>query len=249
MPTLIVRTPEGLTLHADIAGGGSRFGAAVIDGVFFGLAYLAVMFAVALLAQVDPSGLGNAAMGMLAIGQVLLFVVYQAVFLALWNGQTPGKRAFGLRVTSSDGYPVRAMQVGLRSLLWPIDVLVPFLGLLVITLTERRQRLGDLVGGTIVLRERPAAAQEEPFAGQSWSTLEVKTLPLAPGFAAKLGQEDLEFLRDLWAREGIEADAKRKLFISAAKFYCARLGVASFDDARVVLREVFLFAREMRSRP
>ena len=38
----------------------------------------------------------------------------------------------------------------------------------------------------------------------------------------------------------------RKFFVAAARHYAGRLGVREFDDARVVLRELFLFLRETR---
>jgi hypothetical protein len=96
------------------------------------------------------------------------------------------------------------------------------------------------------LRERSDEAKEEPFPGESWSALTERTLPLMPGFAARLSAEDAAFLRELWTRDGLDPVPRRRQFIAAARHYCERLGVSEFHDARVVLKELYLFAREYR---
>jgi hypothetical protein len=65
--------------------------------------------------------------------------------------------------------------------------------------------------------------------------------------AARFDGADLEFLRDLWTREGISHEERRRLFVAAARDYAQRLGLREFDDARVVLKELFLFLREARA--
>ena len=227
-------------------------GAALLDGLLFGFGYASLVLFVGLLAQFDFTGLSQFVYGVLTVGLFLSIIVYFLAFHVLWNGQTPGKRAFGLRVSGADGYPPTMQQHVLRTLLWPIDALLPLplpfglLGILLITLTERRQRIGDLVAGTLVLRERPTPDRAEPFPEQKYSTLERHTLALDPGMAARFDAADLDFLRDLWGRKGISYEERRKLFIGAARDYSARLGLSEFDDARVVLKELFLFLREAR---
>ena len=252
MATLTVQTPEGLTLRVEIAGAGSRFGAALLDGLLFALGYVTLAMLLLIIAQADVSGTSRVLLGVLAVGLLLSMMIYLLLFHVLWNGQTPGKRAFGLRVSGADGYPPTTLQHVLRMLLWPIDVLLPLpvpfgiLGIVVICLTERRQRIGDLVAGTLVLRERPPPDRTEPFSDLSYSTLERRTLALDPGMAARFDAADLELLRDLWTRKGISHEERRRLFITTARDYSKRLGLSEFDDARVVLKELFLFLREAR---
>lgn len=72
------------------------------------------------------------------------------------RGQTIGKRFYRLRVQSATGGPASANAISGRTVLRLIDVL-PFLyllGTLVAILTGRgRRRIGDWVGGTVVVRE------------------------------------------------------------------------------------------------
>jgi uncharacterized RDD family membrane protein YckC len=91
---------------------------------------------------------------------VLIFAtqwVYFGLFEWLWNGQTPGKRLLHLRVIKVDGTPVSWVDVLLRNLSRPIDAFGPMglIGLLMIFVTPRAQRLGDLMGRTLVIHETP----------------------------------------------------------------------------------------------
>jgi uncharacterized RDD family membrane protein YckC len=84
-----------------------------------------------------------------------LSLSYFFVFEAL-RGQTIGKRSVGLHVESVRGGSASLNQVSARTVLRLIDVLPIFylLGATVAVLTgSRRRRLGDWVGGTVVVRD------------------------------------------------------------------------------------------------
>lgn len=252
MPSLVLTTPEGLEIERNLAGPGSRFGAALLDALLVIVLILLILLSVAIASTIDPTGLSDFVLGVLVGGSLLLLIGYQLVFGLLRNGQTPGKAVFGLRVVSADGWPAAPTQHVLRSLLWPLDVLLPvpmpfgLLGLVAILLTERRQRLGDLVAGTIVVREGAQPTPAEPFPRERWSRAGPRALPLRAGLAARLGEDDFVFLRELLAREGLESGERRRLFVQAARHYSELLELGPFDDARVVLKELYLFLREAR---
>jgi len=73
----------------------------------------------------------------------------------LWRGQTPGKRYSKIRVIRDDGQPAGVTQAILRALIRPIDDTF-FIGILLIVLTKREKRLGDLLAGTLVIQEERA---------------------------------------------------------------------------------------------
>jgi uncharacterized RDD family membrane protein YckC len=80
---------------------------------------------------------------------------YFFLFEAL-RGQTIGKRSVGLHVESVSGGPASLNQVSARTVLRLIDALPLFylVGVTVAVLTgSRRRRLGDWVGGTVVVRD------------------------------------------------------------------------------------------------
>src|SRR4029078_12520472 len=95
----------------------------------------------------DPSGVSGFVAGLVVGGGVLAILAYHVLYHAFWEGQTPGKRALGIRVLSAAGHPATLMKLVMRALLWPIDVLltVPLpVGMIVIAATPKHQRLGDL---------------------------------------------------------------------------------------------------------
>jgi hypothetical protein len=92
----------------------------------------------------------------MAVMFLLFFLIwwfYGVMFETFMNGQTPGKYMVGLRVLSDTGEPINGMQATLRNLLRAADLFVPVVGLVVMSLNKRFQRLGDLVAGTIVVIE------------------------------------------------------------------------------------------------
>jgi hypothetical protein len=82
--------------------------------------------------------------------------LYFVLFEGLWNGQTLGKKAVGIRVRMADGTPLTFRAALARNLLRPADLLPfwYFLGFLAMFTNVKSQRIGDMVAGTVVLRER-----------------------------------------------------------------------------------------------
>ncbi len=93
--------------------------------------------------------------------QTAITVLYFALSLLygiltewLWRGQTIGKRLLGLRVVEASGLRLRPSQIVIRNLLRFIDMLpgLYLAGGACCVLSARRQRLGDIAAGTIVIR-------------------------------------------------------------------------------------------------
>jgi uncharacterized RDD family membrane protein YckC len=151
-------TPEAVALTLDLAGLGSRMIAIAIDMV--------IQFGVFLLLSLSFAGLGlqgTSAQAVLLVSFFLLFWGYFFAFEGMWNGQTPGKRTQRIRVARADGQPAGWPQVVIRNLVRIVDLLPGFyaIGTVSIVLTRQSQRLGDLAGGTVVVRLRAAPP---PFA-------------------------------------------------------------------------------------
>jgi uncharacterized RDD family membrane protein YckC len=164
-----LRTPEQIDLQYDLAGIGSRFMAIAVDGLIQGAIMLGLgaVFGLgaALLTFSLRDAIGQSSGVFLvvgvAIGVLLIFALgwgYFIFFELIWNGQTPGKRAVGIRVLTARGEPVTLVHSLVRNLLRLVDMLPSayMVGVISILVTPRSQRLGDLAAGTIVVRERPA---------------------------------------------------------------------------------------------
>ncbi|MEA2685495.1 MAG: hypothetical protein QOE93_690 [Actinomycetota bacterium] len=169
MSTPAVVTPEAVPLDLQPAGIGSRFIALLIDWVVQSLLLFAVLLLGIGLSAGDAGGVGIALFFLLTFG--VLFG-YPIIMETLWRGRTLGKAAMGLRVVTTEGAPVRFRHAAIRSALGLVDFFVTSGAAAVISVlaTRNNQRLGDLVAGTLVLRERtglppPQAAEFRVPAG------------------------------------------------------------------------------------
>jgi uncharacterized RDD family membrane protein YckC len=88
----------------------------------------------------------------MAIGGIL-FLVYLIVAEAIW-GQTLGKRLFGIQVMMQDGRKCTILGAVFRNVFRTIDMIFGgyLLALIVMTVTSRRQRIGDLIAKTVVIK-------------------------------------------------------------------------------------------------
>ena len=163
--TLIIETPERVPLHFGLASIGNRFLACAFDhalqSLFIGLVYYVFMLIVRLFSL---GGMSNAPKWAIALLIVLAFLIWSSYFIIFewrWNGQTPGKRWLKLRVIREDGRPITFWEAAVRNLLRIFDIMpLPFysVGLICVFANSRDQRVGDLVAGTVVVRERETEA-------------------------------------------------------------------------------------------
>jgi uncharacterized RDD family membrane protein YckC len=165
--TLVIETPERVPLHFALASIGNRFLACAFDHAL----QLFVMAAVAFLflwlgRRVGEwyERLADAPNWVWAVLIFALFAVWSGYFVFfewVWNGQTPGKRWLRLRVIREDGRPVTFWEAAARNVLRIFDMMpFPFysVGLVSVFVSRRDQRVGDMVAGTVVVREREAQA-------------------------------------------------------------------------------------------
>ena len=181
--TLIIETPERVQLEFALASIGNRFLAVAIDHFiqYFSIFLIAWFFLS--IAGYTSSDVADApdklfsempkwTIAILIIVLFLIFAGYFIVFDWLWNGQTPGKRWMKLRVIREDGRPLTLWEAIARNLLRICDAVPGFIlpvysvGLIVIFMSNRDQRVGDIFAGTVVVRER---TDEAPTFAETFS--------------------------------------------------------------------------------
>jgi uncharacterized RDD family membrane protein YckC len=160
-------TPEGVPLHVELAGLPARTAAFAMDfaltlGATWALNVFALLFA--------GTALAGASLALAYFSFAMLRQVYFIAFELLWSGVTPGKRAFGLRVIDRYGGPLSVDAIVARNIsrevevFFPLTMLfashswgaLPFYVWLALTwllpMCNRDDlRLGDLLGGTLVI--------------------------------------------------------------------------------------------------
>jgi uncharacterized RDD family membrane protein YckC len=171
---LAIATPEGVEVELTLAGIGSRF---IAGGIDFTI-QLAVIISLALITR--PAGDAGTALFTSAMFALIFF--YDVLFEVLGRGRTPGKRWTGLRVVRSGGRPITLARSSVRNILRIIDILPGFyaVGMTVIFITPRNQRLGDLAAGSHVVRVRhgdrrrlQAAEDVDPGPAATWDVTAV----------------------------------------------------------------------------
>jgi uncharacterized RDD family membrane protein YckC len=165
--TLVIETPERVALHFALASIGNRFLACAIDHAIQVMTILLVVVGLMVVANFSSGLSDSLATAPKWVIALMIFVVfllmtgYFAFFEWLWRGQTPGKRWLKLRVIREDGRPITFFEAAVRNLLRDFDIMpIPFysLGLISVFISSKDQRIGDMVAGTVVVREREAEA-------------------------------------------------------------------------------------------
>lgn len=125
----------------EYVGVGRRFLAVLVDGIILGVVLGIIAFAL------RGSTIGSVLVSVLGIAYLIVMEATQ--------GATIGKKALGLRVVKLDGTPIGWGESIVRNLFRIIDGIGAYLlGAIFIWTSPTKQRLGDRVAKTVVIRSR-----------------------------------------------------------------------------------------------
>ncbi len=211
-----VETPELVVVSYDLAGVGSRMNAAIIDYlVCLFLIFLVAALGTAamprdMIARARPDELGGWAVAILIMAQFVVLWGYYVLFEALADGRTIGKRIMRLRVVRDGGLSVDFGTSAVRNLVRMIDMQPGFtyvVGILTMILNKQGKRLGDIVSGTIVVREElmpPIAA----------AAVAASAAPTAVRVQAELTEPEFTLLERFVERRAELDVARRAAFVA-----------------------------------
>lgn len=149
MENITIHTAQNIDIEYEIGGLGERIVACLID--------LSIFIALAIIGGVLTTVFSNdgIAIYFIAVGVIMLF--YDLVCEVFFNGQSLGKRVMNIRVISLNGARPKFSQYLLRWLFRLIDLpLTSWIGgMISIILTDKGQRIGDIVAGTAMVRTTP----------------------------------------------------------------------------------------------
>ena len=156
-----VVTPEAVALDFSYAGVGSRAVALMLDVMCQAM----IIAAGGLIGAVAQNFFGRAGLFIpLIASSFVALVVFPVVAETRGRGQTPGHAIMGLRVLTAEGGTPGLRHAMIRASLEAIEIFAT-LGLVAVIvsfLSPKSQRLGDLVGATIVVHERGGTAGVTP---------------------------------------------------------------------------------------
>jgi uncharacterized RDD family membrane protein YckC len=217
---------EGMSVEFQPAPFWKRFFAYAVDlGVVGALMYVIMIAGLFLflggsimggLTQLITNGDKTAALATIAVVLLLLLAVLSVyhgyfVYFEYKKGQTPGKKLFGLRVIPTRANRLTLGQVVMRDAFRYIDCGLIFPGIISMAVTERKQRIGDLVCATLVVYSRSREERDK--------YLYVK-------------QEDFEYLRELLTPQLVPEETCRQFLHIAYPIFILGHSVTHPEDLK-----------------
>lgn len=200
MPTIRIQTSQNIELEYALAGVGDRLVAYLVDLLVY------IAYAVAVYLVVDATG------GMSGGWSSFLFVLpvlfYQLLCEVFLNGQSLGKKLKRIKVVSLDGNQANLGQYLIRWIFRIVDDMIGsgVVAIVSIALTERAQRVGDLLAGTTVVKTTPGTGFHETI----FSEAEQSHVAVFSE-AAVLSDRDVSLLKEVIER--VRKDPKNSMGI------------------------------------
>jgi len=252
-------TPENIAFEYQLAGPFRRIVAYVADILIslVGFGIFAFVVWIGFLFLFDNSSVGDELWGFLAFATLvswfLVYWFYGAIAETYMNGQTFGKRMSGLRVMTTDGHAIDGVQATLRNFFRLLDMApvasVPamlgaipeenglgiptcLIGLIVMTINKRYQRIGDLVAGTMVIHEEPRMlAKLAEFSDPRVAALS-EHIPPSFVVSAKLSRTISEYVD---GRRHVAPQRASEIAAHLARPLMQRLGIPADTDADLLV--------------
>lgn len=154
MSTISITTTQNIEVEYDLASLGERIVGRLLDWV------LIVVYALILIFTLI--GFGNLGSFLGNNPLIVFFLVLPAFFYdlgceILFNGQSLGKKVMGIKVISLNGEQPNLGQYLIRWLFRLVDFSFTssLCALIMVAATEKRQRLGDMIAGTTLVKTKP----------------------------------------------------------------------------------------------
>jgi uncharacterized membrane protein SpoIIM required for sporulation/uncharacterized RDD family membrane protein YckC len=259
-----IETPEHVAFSYTIAGIGSRAAAAIVDQLIIWLLMLAMFTLMVIIYGAVAGGgmmdsleraFGSWVMAAMYLGGFALSWGYFVFFEALSDGQTPGKKMFGLRVVQDGGYSISFGASGVRNLVRVLDAqpgFFYFVGMASAIFSRTSKRVGDHVAGTIVVHERVPEFAPVPVTGardQALGTAGNATAAQATAIATALLTEDEYALlqRFMVRRQSLDPARRTEIMRQLVTRFGERLPDAGSSDAARIVR-LYQSEQEARAR-
>jgi uncharacterized RDD family membrane protein YckC len=237
---LKVRTSDNVQIGYVAAGIPSRFMAFLVDA----LINLAVLLVAGIAASALYGAMGSSggvaeavALTVFSLTLVLGHFLYFAILEATSAGRTPGKRALGLRVVRIDGSAPGLSESLVRNIARIVDYTLG-IGLFVAFFNPQSRRVGDLLAGTVVIRERTAAGR----APAVMSPVLLRAPDEGPPIDGldRLGEHEQGIIRAFLSRPGLPAEQRARIAHEMAVKLFDRMGLPPSAPERMWPPELFI---------
>lgn len=160
METIKINTSQHVEIDYPVAGLGERVAAYLIDFGMFLIIYFFALIAFAITGL--ENSFNNSSIVILVIIFGICYVFYDFLCEVAFNGQSLGKKLLKIKVVSLDGGQASIGQYFIRWIFRIVDFTLTanLLGFISVAVSEKKQRIGDVVAGTTLIRTVPATKME-----------------------------------------------------------------------------------------
>jgi len=153
MTNLAINTTQNVNLDYKVVSVGERILAFLIDLILFSLYLYVVEVITSILGMAISDNWTVFGLQQLLILPVMFYSLYMNI---LFNGRTIGKMLLKMKVVRVDGYPVHWSNYLSLWMLRILDIWMFWgaVGLLSIVFSEKKQRIGGMASGTVVISTR-----------------------------------------------------------------------------------------------
>jgi len=188
MDNFKINTSQNVNLETQRAGIGDRLIAFTIDYLILSGLLILTSFAI------DWSNINN--LTIIYVFMAILLFFYHFLSEIFLNGQSIGKIFRKLRVVNLKAERASVFQYFIRALLRPIDS-VSGVGILVVIVSKKSQRLGDLAAGTMVIRLNPTVTYSDTV----FTNIEEDYKPVFDRMPViRLADKDIELIKLITAK-------------------------------------------------
>jgi len=201
MQTVRIKTSQNIDIDYEVAGLGERVLARIVDiGVFTGVFYLAyfiiIFFFISQLDNFKSGSEGGFPVFLIVLGIIysILLVFYELVAEIYFNGQSIGKYAIKIKVVNIDGSRPTIGQFLLRWVFRLLDfgITLGIGAVISVAVTEKKQRIGDLIAGTTLIKTKPRTTIDELFL----NTTDEEYEPVFPA-VSNLSDEEITLVHEV----------------------------------------------------
>ncbi|SOD20218.1 RDD family protein [Pedobacter xixiisoli] len=160
METIKINTSQHVEIDYPVAGLGERVAAYLLDFAMFMVIYFFALIALAVMGI--AGSFENTTIVIFVIIYAVCYVFYDLLCEVAFNGQSLGKKLLKIKVVSLDGGQASIGQYFIRWVFRIVDFTLTanLLGFLSVAVSQNKQRIGDLVAGTTLIRTVPATKIE-----------------------------------------------------------------------------------------
>lgn len=151
MRTIDIRTTQNVTIEYELATVTDRVFAYLIDMLIITTVHTIFFLLLFQLFEVEDEAIYSFVFVFVPFFELILYFFLSELFL---NGQSIGKKSVGIQVVRMDGQQPTIGDYLLRAVFLVVDVAFSFgiIAILLVSSSDRRQRLGDMTANTTVIK-------------------------------------------------------------------------------------------------